>query len=597
MPIFDRRVSKSLQRYMSWLPFFHFFHFLRLMVQQLSLKLMRWIKLPTISPGVQNRRVQVDIQVTDKTNRSMSQPSESVALNTLINFADIAATSISPPPTPSVVTANHQPIQHSKLSLLADWNSIHGQNESFRSVSPMSESIIGGVKSSDGLNVLSRRQIMRSTTPGTAESGNKIKYSDGLRKKNSGRSCSGSTSAPLVPQALSIKIPSINRPIFCSSDNRHHDLSLFGAIGTGTNFSRTPMAATALLSLTSAEHSSMNKRKMSTNLKKRRQSTGSFSSTSSTAHSASTSKTKKRKTKNKSQRNVSSTSNSTIFVSTSAATATNNFATTTTAATTATVATAASVAESKSSHDELGSINNALTGYINSLQTKLDTVARRRGVYIPRITSSSSNSTSSSSDFVGESRASFPSPSTPLASPPSLSGNVLRSVVSSSSAFYSTSSTSPVTTMFSNGGSTLKKKMNKSKKTKKKNKTKKTKVSTQSPSTSLLQMNSMLHKATSLLAKTTNKKMPVKRVKWNKDEDIQLKSLVKSHGGRHWKAIALGMPSRSAAQCRQRWAGLCRPNKAKRAWTSSEDKQLCQYVAEYGMSFFFLFFFFHYIFI
>ena len=50
------------------------------MVQQLSLKLMRWIKLPTISPGVQNRRVQVDIQVTDKTNRSMSQPSESVAL-------------------------------------------------------------------------------------------------------------------------------------------------------------------------------------------------------------------------------------------------------------------------------------------------------------------------------------------------------------------------------------------------------------------------------------------------------------------------------------------------------------------------------------
>ena len=115
------------------------------MVQQLSLKFMRWIKLPTISPGVQNRRVQVDIQVTDKTNRSMSQPSESVALNTLINFADIAATSISPPPTPSVVTANHQPIQHSKLSLLADWNSIHGQNESFRSVSPMSESIIGGV--------------------------------------------------------------------------------------------------------------------------------------------------------------------------------------------------------------------------------------------------------------------------------------------------------------------------------------------------------------------------------------------------------------------------------------------------------------------
>lgn len=33
---------------------------------------------------------------------------------------------------------------------------------------------------------------------------------------------------------------------------------------------------------------------------------------------------------------------------------------------------------------------------------------------------------------------------------------------------------------------------------------------------------------------------------------------------------------------RQRWAGLCSPNKAKRAWTKYEDKQLCGFVAEYG---------------
>tara|TARA_B100000780_G_C21054273_1_gene423487 strand:- start:431 stop:907 length:477 start_codon:yes stop_codon:yes gene_type:complete len=78
--------------------------------------------------------------------------------------------------------------------------------------------------------------------------------------------------------------------------------------------------------------------------------------------------------------------------------------------------------------------------------------------------------------------------------------------------------------------------------------------------------------------------MPVKRVKWSKHEDVQLRSLVQAHGGRHWKAIAKGMPRRTAAQCRQRWAGLCSPNKAKRAWTKSEDTQLRGYIQEYGPS-------------
>ena len=81
-----------------------------------------------------------------------------------------------------------------------------------------------------------------------------------------------------------------------------------------------------------------------------------------------------------------------------------------------------------------------------------------------------------------------------------------------------------------------------------------------------------------------NRVQPVKRVKWCPEEDVQLRSLVQKNGGRHWKAIAKGMPRRSASQCRQRWAGLCSPNKAKRAWTHYEDKQLCGYVEEYGPS-------------
>ena len=34
------------------------------------------------------------------------------------------------------------------------------------------------------------------------------------------------------------------------------------------------------------------------------------------------------------------------------------------------------------------------------------------------------------------------------------------------------------------------------------------------------------------------------------------------------------MTSRSPAQCRQRWAGLCNPNKEKRAWSTAENKRL-----------------------
>jgi hypothetical protein len=97
-------------------------------------------------------------------------------------------------------------------------------------------------------------------------------------------------------------------------------------------------------------------------------------------------------------------------------------------------------------------------------------------------------------------------------------------------------------------------------------------------------MDAMLHTATSLLAKTASKRMPVKRVKWSSAEDNNLRALVQAHGGRHWKAIAKGMPRRSAAQCRQRWAGLCSPNKAKRAWSGDEDKQLIKYVRDYGPS-------------
>ena len=50
-------------------------------------------------------------------------------------------------------------------------------------------------------------------------------------------------------------------------------------------------------------------------------------------------------------------------------------------------------------------------------------------------------------------------------------------------------------------------------------------------------------KATSLLAKTAAEKI-VRRIKWTAEEDCQLQKMVQQHGGRHWKAIAQGMPNR-----------------------------------------------------
>ena len=74
-----------------------------------------------------------------------------------------------------------------------------------------------------------------------------------------------------------------------------------------------------------------------------------------------------------------------------------------------------------------------------------------------------------------------------------------------------------------------------------------------------------LETAANMLERTTKRKVPVRRVRWTSDEDDKLRKLVKKYNGRQWKMVAQGIGQRSAAQCRQRWAGLCCPNKTKRA--------------------------------
>jgi hypothetical protein len=93
-----------------------------------------------------------------------------------------------------------------------------------------------------------------------------------------------------------------------------------------------------------------------------------------------------------------------------------------------------------------------------------------------------------------------------------------------------------------------------------------------------------LETAANMLERTTKRKVPVRRVRWTSDEDEKLKKLVKKYNGRQWKLVAKGIGQRSAAQCRQRWAGLCCPNKTKRACTKDEDAKLHKFVKSHGAS-------------
>ena len=498
----------------------------------------------------------------------MSMPSESMAAHSILHFAlaQMSKTSPSPPLTP-----NQFLVKNNSTLITSDGNNIHTFKD--RSISPINESIQGMV---EGLSEISSSQSRhltsysaRSETPGTTYKFRKFPITKGNKKKRA----NSSISVP-VPHALSIKVPS-------SNSSTLDDLAFFGAIGNRTNNKRTPLAATALLSLTSASVAR-------DSVKRNR----------SNSTSTMTTRRTKRKTSLKSSistsSSTSSTSSSSFTSSTSSTSSKNN----------------KNISETyNSSTTEIYNINHALNGYISSLKTKLGrnkTVAKRRGFNISTIKAASTHYMDGSSlvDFVQ------PSPSTPMASLPNMNNNNLNSnsIGFPNSAFHSTSSTSPVTSLTNVGNTPLKRSARQGKKSLRKKKSSSsstfsssifpsststssssfsssTSTATKSTSKSVsLQMDAMLHTATSLLAKTAKKRMPVKRVKWSKHEDVQLRSLVQAHGGRHWKAIAKGMPRRTAAQCRQRWAGLCSPNKAKRAWTKSEDTQLRGYIQEYGPS-------------
>jgi len=63
-------------------------------------------------------------------------------------------------------------------------------------------------------------------------------------------------------------------------------------------------------------------------------------------------------------------------------------------------------------------------------------------------------------------------------------------------------------------------------------------------------------------------------VKWTEQEDEELAAAVTQHGARQWKLVASCVPTRSHAQCLQRWAKVLKPGLKKGQWTIEEDMRL-----------------------
>lgn len=78
------------------------------------------------------------------------------------------------------------------------------------------------------------------------------------------------------------------------------------------------------------------------------------------------------------------------------------------------------------------------------------------------------------------------------------------------------------------------------------------------------------------------KQQEKKNVKWSKEEDELLTSLVQENMGKSWKKISMMIEGRTAIQCLHRWTKILKPGLIKGPWTEEEDKMLINYVNFHG---------------
>lgn len=70
---------------------------------------------------------------------------------------------------------------------------------------------------------------------------------------------------------------------------------------------------------------------------------------------------------------------------------------------------------------------------------------------------------------------------------------------------------------------------------------------------------------------------------WNQQEDRRLLAGILRHGTDNWSLVSeIVGPSRTRAQCSQRWFRGLDPRISKKRWNIEEDKKLLEFVEEYG---------------
>jgi hypothetical protein len=89
------------------------------------------------------------------------------------------------------------------------------------------------------------------------------------------------------------------------------------------------------------------------------------------------------------------------------------------------------------------------------------------------------------------------------------------------------------------------------------------------------------------LSVSKNKPKAVRARKWTEDEDEKLRDAVPTQGGKNWKAIAELVPTRTQNQCRNRWYGTLVSNidpatALAGKWTTDEEKKLEDAVPAHG---------------
>jgi hypothetical protein len=64
---------------------------------------------------------------------------------------------------------------------------------------------------------------------------------------------------------------------------------------------------------------------------------------------------------------------------------------------------------------------------------------------------------------------------------------------------------------------------------------------------------------------------PLKKTKWTREEDDQLRRVIQAFGTESWNRVSRWIPGRTGKQCRERWIGQIAPSVSKEGWLPHED--------------------------